>query len=95
MAITFVGKDDNYYVSDGEFLVPLNDNSKEVIKSMIELPSTLYFHNCPITFIAGLAEELFDEKIDLHIQRIKSTDDSLDYEAIFTKVMELPSRGLK
>ena len=95
MAITFVGKDDNYYVSDGEFLVHYNEDSKEEIKSMIKLPSTIYFHNCPITFIAGLAEELFDEKIDLHVQRIKRDDDSLDYEANFSKVMELPGRGLK
>lgn len=95
MAITFVGKDDNYYFSNGEFLVHYNEDSKEEIKSMIKLPSTIYFHNCPVTFIAAIVEELFDERPDIHLQRIKRDDDSLDYEVGLSASKELSGRGLK
>ena len=93
--ITFIKKEDRYYFSDGENVVLLTEKIYNSLKNSISLPTTICFHNCPVSFIAALVEESFDERPDIHMQRIKREDvDSLDYEVSLTKTKALSGKGL-
>jgi hypothetical protein len=95
MKITFVKSGSKYFISIDDTIMPYSEENLAKVNSRLSLPATVYFHNCPFDFIGSLVVKLFDETTDIHIVRIDRKDNSLDYEANFTKVKELPGMGLK
>ena len=96
MTFTFIKNGEKYYISDGEMIFHFNEENLARVKNSLSLPAKVYFHNCPFDFLGKVVANLFDETTDLNVSRInRNNKESLDYEASFTKVKELPGMGLK
>ena len=95
MKITFVKKGKQFFIFMDDVMIPYNEENLAKVKSHLSLPATVYFHNCPFDFIGKLVQGFFEGNPDIHIKKIDRDDDSLDYEAGFTKSKELPGMGLK
>ena len=89
MSICFIKSSDKYYYTYGDRVYELNSQTYDSLKNKICLPLTVYFRDCPMSFIGNISSLLFDEAVDVKLNKNEEPrryQEHYDYEAHISSI---------